>query len=189
MEDRVVIGRIRNGDTQAFSVLVEKYQRRLLTFIHRMVGDEKIVEDIGQEVFLDVYKSLAHFDENRGTPFSAWLFIAARNRCVTELRKRTGDHGFSIDAADVEALGVDLHTAEQVLMENERRQALGALLARISEPLRKPVLLWLNGGSLEEIAEACGVSPGTVKSRLHRAREKLKFFAGQQAGGKNYERV
>jgi len=147
------------------------------------------VEDIGQEVFLDVYKSLRHFDENRGTPFSAWLFIAARNRCVSELRKRTGDPGVSIDAVDVADLGVDLHTAEHLLMDNERRQALGASLARISEPLRKPVLMWLNGSSLEEIGEACGVSPGTVKSRLFRAREKLKFYAQQQAGGKNYERV
>ncbi|ABK16298.1 RNA polymerase sigma factor [Syntrophobacter fumaroxidans] len=188
-EDRAVIARIKNGDTGAFAVLVQKYQGRLLTFIHRMVRDGKIVEDIGQEVFLDVYKSLRNFDETRGTPFSAWLFIAARNRCVNELRKRTGEHCVHIDAVDAADLGVDLRTAEHLLLEHERRSALRDSLAKISEPLRKPIFMWLNGGSLAEIAEACGVSPGTVKSRLFRAREKVRVCVQHQAGGKNHDGV
>ena len=87
LNDIEVIKRIKSGEIDAFSLLVEKYHRRLLIFIHRLVGDKSIVEDVGQEVFLNVYKSLDNFDEQAGVPFSAWLFIAARNRALSELRK------------------------------------------------------------------------------------------------------
>jgi RNA polymerase sigma-70 factor (ECF subfamily) len=85
VEDIDVVKRIKNGDVEAFSILVEKYHKYLLNFIFRLIGDEEIVEDIGQEVFLSVYKSLKDFDEKRGTPFSAWIFITARNRCIRDI--------------------------------------------------------------------------------------------------------
>ncbi len=88
VEDIEVVRRIKNGDIEAFSILVEKYHNHLLNFIYRLTGDVDIVEDIGQEVFLSVYKSLRNFDDNRGTPFSAWLFITSRNRCISEMRKK-----------------------------------------------------------------------------------------------------
>lgn len=84
MEDIDVVRRVRDGETEAFSVLIEKYHRRLLNFIYTFIGDEAAVEDVGQEVFLSVYKSLGNFDEKRGVPFSAWLFIIARNRCISD---------------------------------------------------------------------------------------------------------
>jgi RNA polymerase sigma-70 factor (ECF subfamily) len=93
VRDIDAISKIRAGDTEAFSALVEKYHRRLLNFIYTLTGDEAAVEDIGQEVFLSVYKSLDRFDEKRGVPFSAWLFIIARNRCISELRG-SRDFGF-----------------------------------------------------------------------------------------------
>ena len=97
MEDIEIINRIKCGDIEAYSVLVEKYHRQLLNFIYRLTGDEKSVEDIGQEVFLSVYLSLQRFDEYRGTPFSAWLFIIARNRCVSQIRERRGRTILPID--------------------------------------------------------------------------------------------
>ena len=69
-------------------MLVERYHRNLLTFIFRIVRDWHLAEDIGQEVFLDVYKELPSFDPGRGSPFPAWLFIVARNRSISELRRR-----------------------------------------------------------------------------------------------------
>ena len=88
MNDNDIIKLIRNGHVDAFAQLVQKYHKNLLTFIYRFVRDPHLSEDIGQEVFLDVYKSLPKFDSERGTPFSAWLYISARNRCISELRKR-----------------------------------------------------------------------------------------------------
>ena len=88
MEDPEIVQAVKDGDIEAFSLLVEKYHRRLLNFIYRLTSDAEIAEDIGQEVFLSVYKSLDGFDVKKGVPFSAWLFIAAKNRCMSELRSR-----------------------------------------------------------------------------------------------------
>jgi len=84
VDDIDIVKRVQAGDRNAFSLLVEKYHRPLLNFIYRLVGNDHSVEDIGQDVFLNVYKSMSRFDLSEGVPFSAWLFIAARNRCISE---------------------------------------------------------------------------------------------------------
>ena len=88
MDDTEIIKNVQAGNNESFSIIVERYHRHLLNFIYRLLGDPQVVEDIGQEVFLSVYKSIRNFDVNRGIPFSAWLFITARNRCISELRKK-----------------------------------------------------------------------------------------------------
>ncbi len=187
MEDIDVVRRVKDGDVEAFSILVEKYHKHLLNFIFRLVGDEEIVEDIGQEVFLSVYKSLKDFDEKRGTPFSAWIFITARNRCISELRNRRGKAKVSIeDVIDLRAKDL---TAEKTLIEKEKWQAIKASLQQLPEPYRSIVFRSLLGDSITEIAIKDGVSLGTVKSRLFRAREKLKLLVKEYFGGKGYERV
>ncbi len=189
MEDRLVISKVKNGDAEAFAILVEKYHRRLLTFIYRLVQDKKLVEDIGQDVFLHVYKSLKDFDEDRGTPFSAWLFTVARNRCMDELRKGNDFGRIFIEEVDADGLAADSPTAECLLMENERREAVDRSLARMSERLRKPILMRLRGSSFEAIAKECGISAATAKSRVFRAKEKMMLLIGKYFGGKRYERV
>lgn len=187
MEDITVIEQIRNGDTEAFSILVEKYHRQLLNFIFRLVGDESIVEDLGQEVFLNVYKSLKDFDTNKGTPFSAWLFISARNRCISELRSRKGREKVSLE--EVGGLICGEGNAEISLLEKEKRHAVLSSLVQLPERYKNVILGSLRGDSLEEIAACEGISTGTVKSRLFRAREKMKLFVRAYYGGKGYERV
>jgi RNA polymerase sigma-70 factor (ECF subfamily) len=185
MEDFEVIKRVKNGDIEAFSMLVEKYHKHLLNFIFNLVRDENIVEDIGQEVFLNIYKSLKDFDENRGTPFSAWLFTSARNRCISELRNRQSRERVSI--TDIINLRSKDRTAEETLMEKERWQAIRISLEQLPEPFRNSILMSLNGSSIEEMAKAGGISPGTAKSRLFRAREKMKSLVKEYYGGKGYE--
>ena len=187
MDDIDIVRRVKSGDVEAFSLLVEKYHRRLLNFIYRLVADQRVVEDIGQEVFLSVYKSLYRFDENRGTPFSAWLFITARNRCISELRARRGKEHLPIE--DFTVLLSKEKTAEEKLLKSEQEQALAASLAQLPEPYRSTILQSLRGDSLSMIAAAEGVSPGTVKSRLFRARARLKTLLNEYFGGKGYERI
>jgi RNA polymerase sigma-70 factor, ECF subfamily len=88
MDDIEIINNIQEGNSESFSLIVDKYHKQLLNFIYRLMRDEQIVEDIGQEVFLSIYKSIRAFNLQRGVPFSAWLFITARNRCISELRKK-----------------------------------------------------------------------------------------------------
>ena len=187
MEDNQIIKRIKGGDIDAFAILVEKYHERLLSFILRLVRDKQLVEDIGQEVFLDIYKSLQGFDEDRGTPFSAWLFIAARNRCLSELRKRKAPVAVSLE--EIGDLAADGLAAEALLIEHERQEAFRISLEGLARPFREPLLMSLRGFTLREIAGACGLSPGTVKSRLFRAKERMKLLIGRHLGGKEYESV
>jgi RNA polymerase sigma-70 factor, ECF subfamily len=172
VDDIEIIGRIKRGDIEAYSVLVEKYHRQLLNFIYRLTGDEKSVEDIGQEVFLSVYRSLQRFDVSRGTPFSAWLFIIARNRCISQIRERRGRISIPID--DIPDIAAPIQSPEKGLIDADRQQALLHSLDQLPEPYKSTIIRSLRGDSIERIAREEGVSSGTVKSRLFRAREKIK---------------
>jgi RNA polymerase sigma-70 factor (ECF subfamily) len=186
MEDYDIIRQVKAGDPEAFALLVERYHRQLLNFIFRIVRDPAVVEDIGQEVFLNVYKSLKEFDEDRGTPFSAWLFIAARNRCLSELRSRNRKEKIFVEViADVRS---GQRSAEEALMADQLLGALHQCLGQLPEPYRGAILRSLEGDSLRDIAERDGISLGTVKSRLFRARKMIKAFLNEYYGG-GYEGI
>jgi len=183
-EDCRRIQRIKNGEIEEFSFLVEKYHHRLLSFIHRLVGDESIVEDLGQDVFLNIYKSLADFNEQGRVPFVAWLFIVARNRAISELRRQGRMRITSFDesraAPDPALHGVD------ILIDRERHQALQESLAQLPEIYQSVIMKSLKGDSIREIARLEDITPGTVKSRLFRARKQLKSLL---CGGKRSETI
>jgi RNA polymerase sigma-70 factor, ECF subfamily len=186
MDDIEVIRSVQQGDSESFSLLVQKYQQHLLNFVHRLVGNEQIVEDIGQEVFLSVYRSIRTFNVQRGVPFSAWLFITARNRCISELRKKSR-LVVPIEAApDLKARE---RTPEQAASEEERLLAIHTALEQLPEPYRQTLLQSIRGNSPEEIARNNRISAGTVKSRLSRARERLRLLLHANSGGKNYGRL
>jgi len=187
MEDCLIVARVKDGDVEAFSLLVEKYHKGLLNFICRLVGDDEAVEDIGQDVFLNAYRSLKEFDERKGVPFSAWLFVLARNRCISQIRKRRRGLQIPIDLiADITA---DIVSAENLLIEHERQEVVGKLLGELAEPFKQPLIMSLNGSSIKEIAKTFGISLGTVKSRLCRAREQLRILVKNYLGGEEYERI
>ena len=180
VDENKIIESIQAGDSESFAFLVEKYHRHLLNFIYRLVGDRQIVEDIGQEVFFSVYKSIKTFNIHRGVPFSAWLFITARNRCISELRRK------SFQAVPFEQTGdliAETETPEQILCNEERLLAIHSTLGLLPEPFKSTILQSLRGDSLEEIAFSHRISLGTVKSRLFRAKEKMKLLLEEHFGG------
>jgi RNA polymerase sigma-70 factor (ECF subfamily) len=186
MDDIEIIKSVQAGDSESFSLIVQKYHRHLLNFIYRLVGDEQLVEDIGQEVFFSVYKSMRAFNVQRGVPFSAWLFITARNRCISELRKKGRQMIPIEEAGNLKAHG---KTPEQNVSDEERFVAIRTALEQLPEPYRRTILQSLEGDSPEEIAMMNRISTGTVKSRLSRAREKLRILLNQHSGGGGYERL
>ena len=186
MEDCEIIGQVKNGNPEAFALLVEKYHRQLLNFIFRIVRDPAVVEDIGQEVFLSVYKSMKEYDESRGTPFSAWLFIIARNRCLSEIRSGKGKEKVFLE--EIADMSSGQRNAEETLIAEQRRRALNECLDQLPEPYRGAILGSLEGDSLLEIAARDGISLGTVKSRLFRARKMIKAFLVEYYGG-SYEGI
>jgi RNA polymerase sigma-70 factor (ECF subfamily) len=183
VDDTEVVKSVQAGDSESFALLVDKYHRHLLNFIYRLMGKEQVVEDIGQEVFLSVYKSIRSFNVNRGVPFSAWLFITARNRCISELRRKTRP---AIPIDQMVNLRALEKSPEQSANEEERLLAIHAALEQLPEPYRQTILQSLRGDSPEEIARNNGISRGTVKSRLSRAREKMRLLLHERFGG-NYD--
>ena len=170
-DDNEIIRRIKLGETDAYEELVRKYHRHLLNFIFRILHDEYSVEDIGQEVFISVYRSLPGFDEQRGVPFSAWLFIVARNKCISEWRKR-GTAKFVSIIEDLPAPNGS--SPDEIFNQKEQKAALEQALEKIEEPFKEALIKSLKGSSIDEIARSCNVPINTIKTRLFRARNKLK---------------
>lgn len=167
-EDQDVIRRVLDGDVESFRLMVRRYERPLHRLIRNLVPDAHDGEDIAQEVFLTAYCRLASYDPVQGA-FSTWLLTIARNKCLNALKKRRPvlmDHL-------PEAVG--LRTPDAELSEAEWFRRLDEALDTLAFAQKSAfVLAEIQGLSLEEISRIEGVPVGTVKSRLGRAKEKLR---------------
>ena len=186
MDDQTIIERIRRGDVDAYALLVRKYHKNLLSFIFRIVRDAHLAEDIGQEVFLKVYKELSSFDPSRGTPFAAWLYIVGRNQAPSELRKLKRRE--PVEGEPWDQVAAHGRSAEEALIRQEELEALRTSVEELPEPFRTTIIMSLKGATLEEIARNCGVPLATVKTRLHRAKEKIMHLVKGHVGGVDHER-
>jgi RNA polymerase sigma-70 factor, ECF subfamily len=168
MNDLQVIRCILTGDVEAFRFLVERYQRPLFCLIHNLTPATVDREGIAQDVFLAAYRNLASFDPSRAA-FSTWLFTIARNRCRNELSRRRPVVSESIPE------GIDLRSPDRDAAEAELFRQLDAALDALPFEQRTAfVLAELQGLTYDEISKIEGVGLGTVKSRISRAREKLR---------------
>ena len=175
--DVQLIQRVLDGDDTAFSVLVKKYQRSVHALAWRKVGDFHIAEDITQETFLKAYQGLPMLKEPQS--FASWLYVITANQCKAWLRKkRTWIQSLEdTSSAQLERATYSGH----IIAENERmteeaqREVVKKLLAKLQESDRTVITLYYLGGmTYEEISSFLGVSVGAIKSRLHRARQRLK---------------
>ena len=165
------------GDENAFAQLVRKYQKQIHALAWRKVGDFHVAEEITQDTFLQVYKKLATLkDPNR---FAGWLYTIAARQCHAWLRKKRMQTQ-SLEDTDIDLIeGV---TYSQYIVEEQAKAATEAqrgivqkLLERLRESERTVVTLHYFGEmTCEEISKFLGVSASTVKSRLRRARLRLK---------------
>jgi RNA polymerase sigma-70 factor (ECF subfamily) len=165
-----------SGDLDAFNVLVERYQAPVYNLCLRMLGPAA-AEDAAQEAFISAYRFLSRF---RGGSFRAWLFRIAANACYDEMRRKKsrpaqsldrphGEGGRIFDTAD------SAPTPETRAETSELRRALESALARLPGDQRLAVILCdVQGMDYAEIAEVMRISLGTVKSRISRARSRLR---------------
>jgi RNA polymerase sigma-70 factor (ECF subfamily) len=176
---------IRNalaGDLDAFNHLVERYQRSVLNLCLRMVGTPAAAEDACQEAFISAYRNIRSF---RGGSFRPWLMRIAANACTDELRRRARRPALSLDApppGGEEPLDVADVTPgpEAQTLSSEQAAHVQAALMRLPPDQRLAVVLCdMQGYAYEEIATATRVSLGTVKSRIARAREKLRVLLAE----------
>ncbi len=166
--DHDVIRCVLDGDVESFRHLVRRYERPLHRLIRNLVPDAHEGEDIAQEVFLTAYRRLSSYDPTQAA-FSTWLFTIARNKCLNALQKR---RPVVMDTLP-EATGPRAPDAE--LAEAEWFRRLDEVLDTLPFTQKSVfVLAEIEGLSLVEIGRIEGVPIGTVKSRLCRAKEKLR---------------
>jgi RNA polymerase sigma-70 factor (ECF subfamily) len=167
-----------DGDPEAFTQIVVRYQVRLLNFVYRMIGDRERAEDLVQETFLRVYRHIGRFDRSR--KFSTWIYTIASNLAKNELRNRSRSPLIPLRQLLVRSEGPDRPAEaedtsgrpDEVYARRQLKELVNRTVARLAEHHREVfVLRELEGKSYEEIAEITRCNLGTVKSRLNRARQ------------------
>lgn len=176
--DTLYAFRASDGNDSAFEYLVKKHERLVFTAVYGIVGNPDDAMDVSQEVFLKVYKSLSSFKGD--SEFSTWLYRIAKN-CALDFVRQKKTSPISIDTSGEESEGFDIpdestkSNPEKSVLSKERRQMLHKALGLLSDEHREIIILRdMNDYSYEEIAERLEIEPGTVKSRLFRAREALR---------------
>jgi RNA polymerase sigma-70 factor (ECF subfamily) len=179
LDDRTLVARSQEGDRDAFSTLVTRYQERVLNLVLRGLGDHDAALDVAQEVFLKAYRGLERFQGD--SQFFTWLFRITMNETISARRRRDrrgrplsigreGPDGERLqDPPDstfepgAEAARLD----EQVLVHR-------AIAGLDDEQAQVILLRDIDGRSYQEIAEVLELPLGSVKSKIHRARQALK---------------
>ncbi|MHC4931042.1 MAG: RNA polymerase sigma factor [Planctomycetota bacterium] len=170
-DDRELVRRMRAQDPEALRLVVERYQKRVFSLIYGIVRDRHEVEDVAQEVFLKVFTRIGAFDER--SKFYTWLYRVAANAAKDHVKKRSRRPAVALDE-EVGTPDLEPGPGERAASAEVRlrvREAIASLPPRYREVL---ALRELEGLSYNEIASVLKISIGTVESRLHRARARLK---------------
>jgi len=185
-EIRELVARAKQGDREAFDLLVERYTPQVYNLVFRITGSREEAEDCVQDAFLRAFSALRKF---RGeAAFSTWLYRVAVNVANDAARRLSGQalraselaNPYSgEDAPDLDRFAREASRQtdgpEQVLVERQRRDVILRAIRSLPEHHRTVVVLYdLQGFSYEQIARILGARVGTVKSRLNRARVALK---------------
>ena len=173
-----IIRRVQDGDTEAFEDLVRAHEKTVYNLALRMTGSPQDAEDMAQEAFLKAYRSLPEF---RGdSKFSVWLYRIVSNVCLDHLRRQSRRPTVSLITEDEDGeeqewdLPDESFSPERLLEQKLTREAVQKGLAQLPEEQRQILLLReIRGLSYEEIAGILSLEPGTVKSRIFRARKRL----------------
>ena len=175
-----VLARASNGEREACRDFVACYERRVFTLCARLLSDHGAAEDAAQETFFKALRALPRFDAAQTTRPSTWLLTIATHQCFDELRKRRRRP--TLLGGDVVDRAVGDHDSAASNDARAATQRVQHALAGLSDDHRA-VFVWriLAERSVEETAAALGIDPGTVKSRLSRARDVLRAQLGGRA--------
>jgi RNA polymerase sigma-70 factor (ECF subfamily) len=180
----------RTKDMTQFKSLVRRYQTRIYSVAVRILGNTEEAEEVMQDTFVKVHQNLDKFKHEAS--FSAWVFKIAHNLCVDLLRNKKRVHPFPVLSFDPQSTAADEETGEarsyvvsqladeapgpeQKADSDEQERVIAASLGQLPENQREVLVLHdIEGFSYQEIAEIVGASIGTVRSRLHYGRLKLR---------------
>lgn len=188
MEEKELVGLAQEGNKEAFSELVKKYQAKVFRLAMSLTQNREVSDDLAQEVFIKVYFALHKFRFK--SEFGTWLYRIAANQIMDYLRKRKRERkeiSLEMIKENPFAQEDEIVRKEVEQIEEKRRELVYGLLQELPPKYQMILALRdLQGFSYEEISKDLNISPGTVDSRLHRARrmlrEKLAPFLSQKGG-------
>ncbi|WP_242205660.1 RNA polymerase sigma factor [Aestuariivivens insulae] len=177
--DQYYIDLIIQGDTSAFTVLVDRYKDLVFTLTLRMLKNREEAEEVAQDTFIKVFKSLGKFKGD--SKFSTWIYRIAYNTCLDRLKKNKKfmNHVAINEFTEQEVKTID--TALQSLEQQEKEQAIKDCIALLpGDDSFLLSLYYYEALSLEEIAKTMGLTPNNVKVKLFRSRKKLATILKQR---------
>lgn len=186
ISDAECVQNLQRGQTDAFEILIRRHEKSIFNLVYRMLGDYDEAAEVSQEAFLSAYRAIGTF---RGeSNFSTWLYRIALNHATTRRKSLNTRQQRNVSLENTEPVS-DPHPGPAETMEKkEIRERVQQALNNL-EPDDATVILLrdLQDVSYEEVARVLEIPIGTVKSRLHRARQALKaelatyFYAGRKA--------
>ncbi|MCS6886150.1 MAG: sigma-70 family RNA polymerase sigma factor [Acidobacteriota bacterium] len=180
LTDHELVEAVGKGDETAFEILVNRYKGQIVNFIYQMLQDYDRAAELAQETFLKVYISARKYRAEHS--FSTYIYRIASNLAISELRYRRRRRWISLlnpfgNSEEEKPLDVPdkAPLQDEELIDDERRRAVSRAIKSLPEKYRLTLVLRdVEGLSYDEIARITGLSEGTVKSRINRARNLLR---------------
>lgn len=179
-DDFKLIELFRNGDEKAFEEIVRRYQRQVANIIYLTLGNREEVDDLSQEVFVRVFRSLGRFEFD--SSLYSWIYRIAVNLCIDEIRKKRIRKLIPLDfltekKLEGEKRSKETSTGSDELLQKEKTEVVRNALEKLS-PIHRTVIVLREYQDLSygEIAKTLRISPQAVKSRIFRAREELRVM-------------
>ncbi len=181
-EDAALVRRAQQGEIEAFDTLVRRYQERIYSVVYHMTSHHEDAADLAQEAFVRAWKALPGFKGD--SSFFTWLYRIAANLTLNHLKQHRRRGHFSLNDLDLQAENdpdllalVSERTPRRDAALRELQEKLNVALQKLSEPHRMVVTLHdIQGLRHEQIAEIMRCNVGTVRSRLHYARQQLQAW-------------
>jgi len=175
-----IVARAQKGDHDAFEQIVTAFEKKVYNMALRYTNDPEDALDISQEVFLRVYRFLPNYKGN--STLSTWIYRITMNVCHDTAGKKSNLNELSLDAGDddekpITEISDVRFDPEKEFERKQTKELIARGIALLDSEQRDAIIMRdINGMSYDEIADVLGLSQGTVKSRIFRAREKLKNF-------------
>jgi RNA polymerase sigma-70 factor, ECF subfamily len=176
--DILLLKAIAARDEAALAQLYDRYRTILFGLLMRILNNREEAEDVLQEVFLQVWRKAADFDESRGRPFT-WLVTLARSRGIDRLRTLASRE--RVAEAGAREVSEEISDAANDAFKSERRGLVSNALAKLPDEQKRPIMLaYFDGLTQSEIATRTGAPLGTVKTRMRTGMIRLReLLAGQ----------